>query len=472
MFRSISIPIALFLACNPVQSARYSLPDEVAGILKKHDIPLEAVGLVVRRVDQPDALIRVNSEKALNPASVMKLVTTLAALEILGPAYTWKTRYFLDGKLSDGELTGNLVLKGDGDPYLVTEQLLYQLSALRGRGLQKISGDLIIDDSTFLVRHDERAGFDGRPDRVYNVIPSASTINFSATRVQMVPDDEHLRILIDPPAANLKLVNRIRMTGSPCRGLWNGWGYHLEKTGEQTLLDFHGKYPQKCGESEFTRAFLPNRDYTYGVFKALWEDFGGTLNGAARLDRTPPGAHLFLEAESRPLSDVITGINKFSNNIMARQLLLTIGRQVYGEPGTPETGIKGIKRWLDSEGIAMPDLVMENGAGLSRVGRISADSLSNLLQKGWESNYRPEFLSSLALAAIDGTMRDRLRKDAPAGRVRIKTGLLDQSRAMAGYVTGQDGKHYSVAMLMNHPKVHYGSGNQVQDVLLRWIMRH
>ena len=470
ILRLIQLLILLFIGNDAVHCADDPLPRAVTDVLKKYHIPLQAVSLQVKRLDHTESVLSVNPKKSMNPASVMKLVTTLAALEILGPAYTWKTRYFLDGNLKDGNLDGNLVLKGGGDPYLTTEQFLLQLSTLRSRGLQNIEGDLIIDDSSFVVQHEDRALFDGEPERVYNVIPNASIVNFSSTRVRLVPQNDALRIFVEPPASNLKVVNQIKPSAGPCRGVQNGWAYRVKSDMHGKLLDFHGKYSRNCGETELTRSFLPNPDYTFGVFKKLWEQFGGRLDGKARHDWSPVDAKFFLEFESRPLTDVITGTNKFSNNVMARQLLLTIGRHLYGEPGTPEKGIRGIQEWLRSERISMPDLVIENGSGLSRIARVSADSLSHLLQHAWASSYQPEFLSSLAIASIDGTMQKRLRKESPAGRVRIKTGLLNQTRAMAGYVSGLEGKQYSVAMLMNHPKVNYWSGNQVQDALLRWLM--
>ena len=463
----IALNCALF---TPVY-ADQQLPDSVLQELNRYKIPLSAISVEINNLQSAKQVLSINAATPRNPASVMKLVTTLAALELLGPAYTWKTEYLADGKLQNGRLDGNLILRGSGDPYLVSDQFRQQLHLLKQKGLTDISGDLIIDNSAISVPNHDRARFDGRPQRVYNVVPSASIVNFSATRVMLQPENERIRVITEPPVSNLIIQNRLAPVRSRCRNQWAGWSFKTLQTTDQLVLNFEGKYPVKCGATEFTRAFLSNTDYTYGIFKSIWEEMGGHLGGKFSLGPVNGRAERLLSAESRPLAEIIRGVNKFSNNIMARQLLLTIGKEMYGKPGTPQSGISGIKEWLNSNGLAMPELIIENGAGLSRISRVSAQSLSALLRQGWDSNYHPEFLSSLALASIDGTMRRRLRKEAPAGRVRIKTGSLNGTRAIAGYVKSNSGQDYSVAMLLNHDKVSYRSGSRVQDALLRWVLK-
>ncbi len=464
--------IALSCALSTPVYAEQQLPTTVTQALKRYKIPLSAVSVEIKNLHSVNPVLSINAATPRNPASVMKLVTTLAALELLGPAYTWKTEYFADGKLKNGRLDGNLILRGGGDPYLVSDQFRQQLHLLKQKGLTDIGGDLIIDNSAISVPNHNRARFDGRPQRVYNVVPSASIVNFSATRVILQPEDGKIRVITEPPVPNLNIQNQLSPSKSRCRSRWAGWSFKTMQTAKLSVLNFDGKYPVRCGATEFTRAFLSNTDYTYGLFKSIWEEMGGQLHGKFGLGSVNGRAERLLAAESRPLAEVIRGVNKFSNNIMARQLLLTIGKELYGKPGTTQTGISGIKEWLNSNGLVMPELVIENGAGLSRISRVSAQSLSALLRKGWDSNYHPEFLSSLALASIDGTMRRRLRKEAPAGRVRIKTGSLNGTRAIAGYVKSNSGQDYSVVMLLNHDKVSYRSGSRVQDALLRWLLQY
>ena len=172
--------------------------------------------------------------------------------------------------------------------------------------------------------------------------------------------------------------------------------------------------------------------------------------------------------ESRPLGEIIRSVNKFSNNVMARQLLLTLGAERQGPPGTTAKGAAAIRAWLDAAGIDMPALVMDNGSGRSRRTRVSAAGLGRLLQAAYRSPTMSEFVASLPLAATDGSMSRRLRGDPLAGRAHVKTGLLEGVLALAGYVHAVSGRSYVVVLLLNHPGVHYGVGSAVQDALLRW----
>lgn len=445
------------------------LPADLSRLLIKNGIPQDGVSLEVRKIGQPEPVVSLNAGRPRNPASVIKLVTTLAALELLGPAYTWQTEYHLDGAFRDGRLDGNLVLRGGGDPYLVTEQFWRQLHALRDRGLREITGDLVLDDSALTTRGGDRGRFDGQAERVYNVIPSASMVNYSATRFVFTPRRGKLTIFADPPGDNLRVENHIALTSGKCIGYRKGWSYKTRRSKNETVVEFTGRYPAACGEYSLTRAVLPNADYTYGVFRTMWRELGGALDGGFRHGNAP-GGKPYLSSSSKPLSEVIAGVNKFSNNIMARQLLLTIGRELYGEPGSAESGIRGVRQWLESKQVAMPELVLENGSGLSRNSRVSARGFANLLQAGWSSTYRPEYLASFSLAATDGTMRKRLRGRDLEGRIRIKTGLLKNTRSMAGYVKSRGDDDYTVVMLLNGAKVNFTSGNQVQDALLRWVL--
>ena len=472
IIRVFLLLIGLFQPAPPLQATTTPLPTEVMGVLKHYGIPMNAVSLMLKRVDQSQPVVSLNPYVARNPGSVIKLVTTLVALELLGPTHEWATRYLIDGILDQGELKGNLVIQGGGDPYLVTEIFFQHLRALRSRGILNISGDLIIDDSLFAPDQFDRGRFDDKPYRSYNVIPSAAMVNFSATRFSLTPKEKGISVAVEPEISNLEILNRIRVTEKKCRGDFAGWGYTIDQNANGTRVSLRGNYPRNCGNLEFTRAFLSNLDYTYGLFRAGWKELGGGFEGALLHGPVPQGAQEFFEGGSKPLKEVIAGINKFSNNTMARQLLMTLGSEIYGKPGSPGKGILGIERWLQSEGVDMPTLVLENGSGLSRICRVSASGLIHLLEKGWQSSYRPEFLSSLPIASTDGTMENRLEKEKLAGRVRIKTGLLDHVRSMAGYVTSEEGNRYMVALLVNHPLVDYESGNQVQDTLLRWILRH
>ncbi len=466
-------PLLAGLLLCATATANDTLPGAIAQLLHKHRIPASAVSLVVRAVDRDRTavapLLRLNAEVPRNPASVIKLLTTLAALELLGPGHQWQTAYLAAGAIEDGVLRGDLIFKGGGDPFLTVERMLGGVLALRQSGLAAVTGQLVIDNTRFAPGRHDRSAFDGKAARLYNVGPDAALVNFSATRLVIEPGGGQIRVRVEPPLAGLTIVNRIKAQTGRCINPAAGWSYRVARTGKNPAVYFTGAYRPRCGTHALSRSILPNDEYAYRLFTALWRALGGTLDGGYRLAKTPETAQPLLTRPSEPLADIITGINKFSNNVMSRQLLLTLAAELHGEPGTVAAGTRAIHTWLSANRIQMPALVIENGSGLSRKSRLSAAGLSALLKRGWESAYRPEFVSSLPLAAIDGTMRERLHDTPLHGRARIKTGLIDGVRSMAGYVHAGDDRHYSVVMMIDSGRVNFWNGNAVQDAVLRWV---
>ena len=444
-------------------------------MLAHHGIPQNAVSLVVREAESDRELLAHQADRPRNPASVIKLLTTIAALELLGPTYEWETRYLLDGKLdSSGRLQGNLVLKGGGDPFLTVERFWSHVLAIRERGVLHVDGNLIIDNTLFNIPAHDRAAFDGKPTRLYNVGPDAALTNFSATRFVIQPLDGRILVFADPPLANLEIENRLSPAEGKCVNRSSGWTFNLVRQDGRVRARFGGNYRPRCGVHSVSRSVLSNNEYTYQLFRHLWESMGGSLNGGYRTGSAPGTARELVAIPSRPLAANVASINKYSNNVMARQLLLTIGSEWRVESGgdTRAAGIEAIAEWLRGVGIDTTGLVIDNGSGLSRVSRISADQIAKLLSVAWHSNWQPEFLSSLSLAALDGTMRKRLRKSSLAGRARIKTGLINGVRSMAGYVHAANGRHYTVAMMIDSDRVNFWNGNQIQDAVLEWVFLH
>ena len=468
----VALVVGLLLGvCAPHAEAETddALPESIAQLLRKYRIAQSKVSIVVREMDSTAPLLRVNAETPRNPASAIKLLTTLAALELLGPGYQWQTTYLAEHAIQDGVLPGDLILQGGGDPFLTVEHVLGDVLTLRQRGIETIAGQLVIDNSRFATAAHDRNAFDGKPTRLYNVEPDAALVNFSATQLVIEPQGNRIDVRIEPPLAGLNIVNRIKARGGNCISPTAGWSYRINRASQDWTLHFQGTYRVRCGTHSFSRSLLPNNEYTYRLFTALWRAVGGTLDGGYRIARAPESAQPLLTRWSEPLADIITGINKFSNNVMSRQLLLTLGAQRDQPPGTVGDGIRAIKEWLSANEITLPLLVMENGAGLSRKSRLSALGLSALLQRGWDATYRPEFVSSLPLAAIDGTMRERLHDDPLRGRARIKTGLIDGVRSMAGYVQARNNRHYGVVMMIDSGRINFWNGNAMQDAMLRWV---
>ena len=454
---------------HPVASAE-TAPDSVTRLLRQYGIPPDAVSLDVRAADSGEKILSLNSRKPRNPASVIKILTTLAALEILGPNYQWQTRYLTDGTIENGVLDGNLIMQGGGDPFLTMERFWHQVQSIRQRGIHTITGDLVIDNHYFDIAQHDRSAFDNRPNRLYNVGPDAALVNFSATRFILFPSGNRVRVIADPPLAGLIIENDIRAKRGKCVNPKAGWRINgIRRAKDRVIVKFAGSYTVGCGEYSMARTIFSNHEYAFRLFKYLWTDSSGQILGGYRVSKTPDRATEILAYPSKPLADVITGINKYSNNVMSRQLFLSLDARGPTNPGAPGGARQRLREWLTANAMPMPRLFVDNGSGLSRDTRISVDNLARLLQHGWNSNYHAEFLSSFALSSLDGTMRKRSGEPGSEGRLRIKTGWLRGVRSMAGYVNSRHNRPYTVVMIIQADKVRYGNGARIQDALLKWV---
>jgi D-alanyl-D-alanine carboxypeptidase/D-alanyl-D-alanine-endopeptidase (penicillin-binding protein 4) len=463
--------VLLALACAfaaPAQ-AQTALPMPVANALAKAGIPEAAAAVYVHEIGAAEPLVAANAERALNPASAMKLVTTYAGLDLLGPAYAWSTEAYGTVAPAQEVLHGDLILKGYGDPKLTLENFWLLLRNLRARGVREIRGDLVLDRSHFSAADFDPARFDDQPTRPYNTGPDALLVNFKAVTVHFVPEPEtrSVRLVIEPPLAQVQVINNLTLTDGSC-GDWLG-RMKLEAHGNAQMarLAFGGTYARDCGERARSFSVLGHREYVGALFTHLWRELGGVFNGAVRDGALPPGARLLASARSPALAEVVRDINKFSNNVMARQLHLTLGAAGGGAPATQEKANNVIKQWLTMRGLHFPELVIENGSGLSRIERISAKHLGQLLVHAFHSAAMPELIASLPLAAVDGTMRKRLHGAEIAGQAHIKTGSLSGVRSIAGYVLDRQGRRIAVVFIVNHANAH--NAQPVQDALLRWV---
>ena len=443
-------------------STRQPVPDTVNAALRSAAIPVAASAIVVMPLAGGIA-IEANESQPMNPASTMKLVTTYAALDLLGPAYTWRTEAFAAGALRRDVLDGNLVIRGSGDPKLVIESLWLMVQRIRGYGVREIRGDVVLDRSAFELLAHEPGNFDGERFRPYNAGADALLLNFKATSLGFVPDPQtrSARVIAIPQLAGMRLPATVRATDGPC-GDWRG---KLQADFSDPMAPvFRGAFPLACGEQIWHLSLLDQDRYFAAAFAALWSGAGGTWTGKLREGTVPADARRIAVNESLPLAEVIRDVNKFSNNVMARQVYLTLGTDGGRQSASAARTETAIRAWLDSRGLAMPELVLENGSGLSRIERISAGSLARLLRHAFAGPLMPELMASLPLVGVDGTMRKR---NGAAGSAHIKTGLLADVRAIAGYVHAASGRRYVVVAIINHPNAR--DGQAAHDALLNWV---
>jgi D-alanyl-D-alanine carboxypeptidase/D-alanyl-D-alanine-endopeptidase (penicillin-binding protein 4) len=451
------------------------LPPNVLKALKAAQIPAANVAVVIQQVDSAQTLVAHNATQAMNPASVMKLLTTYAALDLLGPAWTWKTTAWVENVAVDGRLEGNLYLKGSGDPRFAIEHLSGLLRQLRVRGIQHISGDVVLDRTVFKVPSIDPGAFDDKPMRPYNVGPDGLLINFRALRFTLQPDNGKPRVLMETPSEGLRVDNQLRAGEGACGSNWKDLiNTRLIPENNGNRLEFSGSYSALCGEKPLNLSPLPTEAQTSGLIRALWKELGGTLGGQVRTGNVTIGSKLVAQHESPPLADAVRDINKFSNNVMARQVFLTLGNDAAKEvalgdtaPATAERSKQRITEWLNLRGMRFNELVLDNGSGLSRSERISADSLNRLLLDAWKNPVMPEFISSMPIVGIDGTMKKRLNGSDATGRAHIKTGTLDSVKTAAGYALDAQGRRYALSFFINHPRAQAGSA--AIDALLLWV---
>jgi D-alanyl-D-alanine carboxypeptidase/D-alanyl-D-alanine-endopeptidase (penicillin-binding protein 4) len=467
--RWLSLLILLCLGAGT--AAAQALPEPIQRIVSGHDLKADSLGLLVRAVNADVPIVSHFAQTPFNPASTIKLLTTWVGLATLGPTYSWPTEIYFLGDLNDGQLDGDLGIKGYGDPYLVTEEFWKLLAALRRNGLEEISGDLLIDGSYFEPGDGDPGAFDRQPFRTYNVLPHALLVNFKAVRFRFLEDmlGRGVRISADPWPSNLEIENRLELVDGRCRGFQAGVSFDLLDAESGRTVVFSGEFPAACSPYSLSRSVLQHESYAFGLFETLWSQLGGEFHGGLRQGVIGEGLEPALTWRSRPLAEIIRSINKFSNNVMTRQLLYTLAAQELEQPGTEAGGIAVIESYLSRLGLNTDSLTLDNGAGLSRRTRISAELLANVLITAVNSPHGPEYLASLSLGGLDGTTRGRFRRSGAAGSMHVKTGRLDNVSALAGYVHAASGETYVVVSMLNAPDAHRGPGEELQEALVRWV---
>jgi len=442
----------IVLAVAFVAPVRAALPRSVARALLDEHIPLSAVSALVQEIGDAKPVVVHQTVKAMNPASTMKLVTTFAALELLGPDYRWKTEAYADGPIKAGVLEGNLVLKGYGDPKITIEQFQSLIAGLRATGLATVRGDLVLDRSFFAPPLHDPGAFDAEPLKPYNVGPDALLVNFKSVRFVFGPSaaGDAVDVRAEPALASIAVHGAPRLVAGDCADWRSSLAASFVDAADRAQANFAGRYAAACGERDWYVALLDHRHYVHAMFDYYWREAGGVFSGGVRDGRAPADAKPLATLQSPPLYDAVRDINKLSNNVMARQLFLTLATSAYPPPATSAHAAAAVKSWLANRRLRFPELALENGSGLSRRERISAKSMAALLLAADASRVRADFESSLAVAATDGTVRKRFGDDDVADQALLKTGTLEGVRAIAGYVLGRGGKRYVVVCFVSH----------------------
>jgi serine-type D-Ala-D-Ala carboxypeptidase/endopeptidase (penicillin-binding protein 4) len=459
MLRTVIVLLALLSALG---ASAQALPPEVEAALARAKLPKDAVTFVVADAQgrQPPRLAH-RADVPVNPASIAKLATTFAALELLGPAFTWSTPVFVDGPVQAGTLQGNLYIKGQGDPRLVVERLWLLMRRVQGLGIRHIAGDIVLDRSAFDLPPNDPGAFDGEPLRPYNAAPDALLVNYKSVVFTFTPMGSEARVSMEPPLAGVAFPAAVPLSPGDC----GDWRASLRgEFADPAAVRFGGAYPQACGERAWPLAYSEPRSYAARAVAGLWAATGGGLTGQVREGRTPAQLRPAFELPSPTLAEVVRDINKFSNNVMAQQVFLTLSLQAKGV-GTLEGSREVLRAWWQSRiGGEVP--AFDNGSGLSREERISGLQLARMLQLAWNSPLMPELVASLPASGQDGTLR---RARRTAGLAHLKTGSLRDVSGLAGYVHGPGGKRWVLVAIANHPRA--AEARPAIEALIEWASR-
>jgi D-alanyl-D-alanine carboxypeptidase/D-alanyl-D-alanine-endopeptidase (penicillin-binding protein 4) len=462
---------ALASVCLPVWAAGVqdgALPPAVEAALARAKVPREAFSAFVAPVDgrAPPRLVW-RADAPSNPASVMKLVTTYAALDLLGPAFTWDTPVYLDAQPQGGVLHGNVYIQGQGDPKLVVERLWLLMRRLRAQGIDSIDGDIVLDRTAFPPEPHDPAQFDGEPSRPYNAAPNALLLNYDAVVMNFVPDAAAgvARVYHEPPLArmNIQATVPLAAASAPC-GDWRA-GLRADFA-EPERIAFAGAYPAACGEQHWSAAPADPQGFAARAVEGMWRELGGRLTGRARDGAVPQALAPAFSVSSPPLAEVVRDINKYSNNVMAQQLFLTLALRERGQ-GSAEQARAVLAQWWRQRVGAADAPTVDNGSGLSRQTRLTVEGLAHMLQRAWASPVMPEFVASLPVMGVDGTLRKTHLK-AVQGAAHLKTGTLRDVTAMAGYVDAASGQRYVLAAIINHPNA--PAARPAIEALVEWAM--
>ena len=458
----------ILLGMGPVW-AQSPMPAELARAWAQTKLPDASLSLIVQEVGG-SRLMAMSPDIPRNPASVMKLVTTYAALSRLGPNYVWYTNFMLDAesRVNDkGLLSGPLYLRAGGDPVLMLPDVWRLMRDLRLRGIREIS-DIVIDRSIFGDVTIDPSSFDGSADRPYNASPDAFMVGFGASRLVFSPDPatKTWKSFIDPPLPGIELEANVAWVEGSCPGS-PAVTTDTSFVGDKVRIRVSGRGAGSCGEFDLFRLALSQQEFGARILKEMWREVGGTMTGQVRTGKIPAGAIAVASHQSPPLSEVIRLINKRSNNVMTRVLLLTLGAEAGSRPATVEGSAQVARQVLSRQGLPMTGMVLDNGSGLSRNGVVSADSLAQMLEQAWKSPVMPEYVSSLAILGVDGTTRNRLRDPATQSLAHLKTGALRDVRSVAGYVWSKSGKRYVVVSMVNHERAH--EARSFENALIAWL---
>ncbi|MEO8132902.1 MAG: D-alanyl-D-alanine carboxypeptidase/D-alanyl-D-alanine-endopeptidase [Betaproteobacteria bacterium] len=493
LHRCIAIGL-LLAACSCPVLAQAPLPPSTIDLLRAANIPNDAVGAIAIRVGDGAVVLSHGDERSLQPASTLKLLTAIVALERLGPAWRARTEMVAVAPAAAGRLEGDLILRGGGSPDFDWRALQRMLQQLRFQGVRRIAGDLVLDRALFQPPRVDIGlpPFDETPEFRYNVIPDALLLNTNLVQIDLAAGIGKLRAQMTPMLQRVHIdTSDMKIVERRC-DLWeDGWRLPsvVRTRGGRIRIVLHGEFPAGCNATTSVNV-LDRVEFADRLFRALWRSAGGRFDGKVRDGISPAGARLLAEHQSRTLAEIVRDVVKRSDNPVTRQLYLTLGTLPVATAGaiptlsgsttgaipadTAARAEQVVRAWLSDHGLSGAGLVLENGSGLSRRERITPALLAGVIAAAARSDWAPEFLATLPIVGVDGAMERRLAGSPAAVRSRFKTGTLRNAVSIAGFVADATGHLCILVAIVNQEPTGPDwakAARPVLDSLIDWVAR-
>lgn len=472
-------------AARAVQSVPVELPEAVDHLpaplkdrLIETGLSLDGFGVHVQPLEGGPAVMSWQAARPFVLASTSKLITSMAALDLLGPGYRWRTRAYLSGPLTNGRLLGDLVIRGGGDASLTSQDLLAWFQQLREQGLQEVWGDIILNRDAFNLRPQDMVSTpEPTPERPHHVRPDALALDAGVVRVAVQTDGGgRANIQVTPPLQNVQVINSLGRGGACVASAV----YRDVEGALQPQLQVSGQWSARCGVQQIRFAPVSMRDLGLRAIEGLWLQAGGVLRGRV-VEHTAsspvpwqtsggPAVAPFAEHLSEPMSRQLLDMNKRSDNLLARHVMLSLSPDFPNHPATADAAQARMREWLSRKGLRREWVGVDTGSGLSRLEKATPQAMVYLLSRAARGANGKLLMKTLPIAGVDGTLEGRLRGGAAEGQAWLKTGTLLDTRALAGYVRTRSGQMMGVCLLANHAE-NVAAATPALDACVEWAAR-
>ncbi len=421
----------IFLVTNMQFSFADDLSNRLKSVIKKHHFNEQSLGLYVE--DDGKEIFNVNAARSMVPASLTKIVTGAAVLNVFPMNKKFETKLLAKKDIQSGLLKGDLCLKGGGDPSFVSEKMWYLVNELKRTGLNVVDGDLRVDSTRFDDELFDSGRESVRVDRAFDAPVSASSFNWNSVNIFIRPGEtgSSAKVFLDPENDYLELENKTKTVGKS--GVKSIEASRV-KAGDHDKIIVSGSISAD-GQEVVIYKSISNPNLWIGMhLKEFLKQRGITLKGKVKAESCEPESAVLAVSPSKNLNEILSDMLKFSNNFVAEMLAKNLAAENSQNPAKMKDGIEEIKKYLDGIGFSRKDYVLENVSGLTRDNRFTAKQLALVLNT-IKNDFLifPEFLSGLPIAGVDGTLKNRMKKGEQS-MVRAKTGYLDGVVGLAGYI--------------------------------------